>query len=92
MSIRDRVRNFRLYYKRDTIDLYRKAFTNYSKARWFPFFGSGEFFPRHGKQAGVDGGQPTLDFKCATRAVWRPRIDGPPERATRCHELAGNFS
>jgi FkbM family methyltransferase len=48
MSIRDRVRNFRLYYKRDTIDLYRKAFTNYSKARWFPFFGSGEFFPRNG--------------------------------------------
>ncbi len=48
MSIRDRVRNFRLYYKRDTIDLYRRAFTNYAKAWWFPFFGSGEFFPRDG--------------------------------------------
>jgi FkbM family methyltransferase len=48
MSLRDRVRNYRLYYKRHTLEVYRQAFKNYVKAWWFPFFGSGEFVPRDG--------------------------------------------
>lgn len=51
MSLRDQVRNYRLYYKRDMLDLYRATFKNSTKAWWFPFFGSGEFFPRNGSSA-----------------------------------------
>lgn len=44
-SPRERIRRLRLYYK--SFDLFRRAFTNSSRALWFPFFGNGEFFLAH---------------------------------------------
>lgn len=48
MSLRTQVRRLRLYYKPHTRALYRQAFENYQHARWFPFWGEGEFVPRNG--------------------------------------------
>lgn len=48
MSLRILARRFRFYYKPNSRELYRRAFQNYQRARWFPFFGDGTFIPRNG--------------------------------------------
>lgn len=50
MGLRETVRAFRLYYKTEAFELYRKAFKNHLHAWWFPFFGSGRYIPRDGSQ------------------------------------------
>lgn len=46
MTVRERVRAFRFYYKAHSLALYREAFENYREAWWFPFLGAGRFVPR----------------------------------------------
>ena len=48
MSLRDRIRDLRFFYKPVALQLYRDTLENYRQAWWFPLFGSGEFNLRGG--------------------------------------------
>jgi FkbM family methyltransferase len=48
MSLRQRYRTLRLYYK--SSDLFSRALRDWPKAVWFPFFGCGTFRPRNGER------------------------------------------
>lgn len=48
MSLRQRYRTLRLYYK--SFRLFYRTLRDWPRAAWFPFFGCGEFQPRHGER------------------------------------------
>ncbi len=53
MSLRDRIRDLRFFYKPVALQLYRDTLANYRQAWRFPFVGSGEFDLRGGGRISV---------------------------------------